>query len=495
LKILVTGGTGVIGRAAVTELLRRRHEVRLLSRGAAAAADAWDAPVEPFAGNVADAESLRGAADGCDAVLHIAGIIEESPPELTFQRVNIDGTANLVRLAEQAGVHRFVHVSSLGTDRGRSAYHRSKAASEEVVRCFAGSWCVVRTGAVIGPRDQTVSVLLRMMRTLPAVPVIDSGDQQFQPVWHEDAAWALAECVERDDVAGRVLRIAGPDVVTVREVLDIFGEVTDRDPIRLPLPSFLARIGTAVISAAGVETPVTAATVQMLLEGNYLRDGEANDLTGLLGATPEPLRSRLVQLVDELPEQMPAEGVGRLQRRRFVVDIHGSRLSGTALLDRFRDRFASIVPFEAAAEPGSPQSIELDATLTLQLPARGHVQVRVEQLDERSVTLVTLEGHPLAGIVRFRSEDRSGDAVRFTIDVVERAASRVDQLSMALIGSAAQRRTWMRTAENVVTESGGTAPGGVEEESWSLDDEAAEPIDEWARDLVQSRERRTENRV
>ncbi|HSJ10490.1 MAG TPA: DUF1990 family protein, partial [Longimicrobiales bacterium] len=247
--------------------------------------------------------------------------------------------------------------------------------------------------------------------------------------------------------------------------------------------------GSSVADALGIETPVSAATVQMLLEGNYIRDDESNDLTGLLGHLPLPTPNRLVELADQGAEQTPDAGVGPLQRRRFHIDIHGSGHTADELLELFRSRFAEIVPFEAAAEPGSPERVEEGATLTLQLPVRGHVQVRVEQLDARSFTLATLEGHPLAGVVRFRCDDGADGAVRFIIDVAERPASRVDQLSMALGGSAAQKRTWTQTAERMAEAAGGTAPGGVAEESWELEDSAADDVEDWVKALVRRRER------
>lgn len=493
MKILVTGGTGVVGRAAITELLQRGHQVRLLSRGAEKDAGSWSSGIEPFAGDVGDARRIIGAAEGCDAIVHIVGIVDESPPEVTFERINVEGTRNIMDEAIRAGVKRFVHISSLGAEHGSSEYHQSKVASEKIVETFPANWTILRTGAVVGPRDETVSVLLRMVRTLPAVPVIADGDQPFQPVWHEDLAWAIAECVERSDdgrVRCRTLRIAGPDVLTVNELLDLFGNVTDRSPVRVPLPSLLAKLGTSVASAVGIETPVSAATVQMLLEGNVLRDGEVNDLTDTLGHRPEPIRTRLVQLVDEMPEQTPDEGVGRLQRRRFRIRMHGTPHSARSLFEEFRQHFAEIVPFEAAAEPGAPETLEDGATLTLELPARGHVQVRVEKVEPTAVTLATLEGHPLAGIVRFSFHDEPGGGVRFTIEVIERPASRLDQLSMALVGSTAQKRTWMNTAERVCEHARASSEEGVVEDSWSLEDEEAKPFEEWVRRLVQERERR-----
>jgi uncharacterized protein YbjT (DUF2867 family) len=493
-KVLVTGGTGVIGTATVTELIGRGHQVRLLSRGAEDAQRQWESSVEAFAGDVGDADSIRGAAEGCAAVIHITGIVEESPPDVTFDRINVLGTEHVVHEAARAGVRRFVFVSSLGADRGSSEYHRSKMRGEEIVRDSGLGWTIVRLGAVMGPGDETVSVLLRMVRSLPAVPTIGNAGQEFQPVWHEDSAWALAECLERDDVTGETLRIAGPDVVTVRAVLDLFSAVTDRSPLRVPLPSFVARAGSSIASAVGIDTPVSSATVQMLLEGNYLRPGESNDLIDRLGARPLPTRNRLIDLIDDLPEQTPDEGVGSLQRRRFHIDIAGSRLAAGEMLARFADQFADIMPFEAAAEPGAPTRLAENATLTLELPARGHVQVRVEAVDANSITLATIAGHPLAGVVRFRFQDRDDGVLRFIIDIAERPASRLDQISMAIIGTAAQTRTWKQTAENVAGASGGQAAGDVVEQSWELEDASAEPLEEWIKELVQRRRRASENR-
>src|SRR5690606_23878825 len=113
------------------------------------------------------------------AVVHITGIVEESPPETTFEAINVEGTRNIVNEAQRAGVRRLIFISSLGADRGESDYHASKRRGEEIVRTFRGAWTVVRVGAVIGPGDETVSVLLRMVRILPAVPVIGDGRQPF----------------------------------------------------------------------------------------------------------------------------------------------------------------------------------------------------------------------------------------------------------------------------------------------------------------------------
>src|SRR5688572_9621885 len=99
MKVLVTGGTGVIGVATITALLRRGHSVRLLSRHASTEITQW-ADAEAFAADVTEPATLQGAADSCDVVLHIAGIVKEGPSELSYERVNVQGTCNLLAEAE-----------------------------------------------------------------------------------------------------------------------------------------------------------------------------------------------------------------------------------------------------------------------------------------------------------------------------------------------------------------------------------------------------------
>src|SRR5687767_5802340 len=118
MRVLVTGGTGVVGVGTVTALVREGHDVRLVSRNAERDARRWPNGVEAWRGDVAEPESIRGAADGCDAVVHLVAVVDEAPPDATFERVNVRGTRHIVREAERAGVSKLLFVSSLGCDRG-----------------------------------------------------------------------------------------------------------------------------------------------------------------------------------------------------------------------------------------------------------------------------------------------------------------------------------------------------------------------------------------
>ena len=493
MKVLVTGGTGLVGKAAVDQLVRMGHTVRLLSRHADDDARQWAEGVEPHRCDVSDPESLQGAADGCEAVLHVAGIVSEDPPEVTFRKVNVEGTRHLAREARRAGVRRFVYVSSLGADRGESDYHRSKNAAEEAVRAEAPpGWLVVRPGNVYGPGDEVVSLLLKLVRTLPVIPQVGRGDQPFQPVWHEDLGLALARAVEADEPRETTLDLAGPDVTTTSGVLDLLEKLTDKRTVRLPIPEAIAKLGASAAEAVGLDLRVTNDQITMLTEGNVLPPGAPNALTDVFGVTPLTLAEGLGRLVDEMPERLPHEGTGKLERQRYWADIRGSRLSADELFEAFRDEFSALTPdalMETGVEPGAGTKLEEGATLTMALPFRGNIQVRVEEVADRRVTAVTLRGHPLSGAIRWLVEEPAPGVVRFEVRSFTRPSDLVDFIGMRTFGKVAQKAAWRSVVQAVAERSGGEAPEGVQEETSTLEGKDAEDVERWVEELVMRRRR------
>src|SRR4029079_5913574 len=108
---------------------------------------------------------IRGSATDCEAIIHIAGIVAEVPPDRTFQRVTIDGPRYVVLEAERSCVQKLIYVSSLGAERGTSEYHKSKSVAEEVVRTFTRDWLRLRPRGRYGPGGETLPGVLRAGRT------------------------------------------------------------------------------------------------------------------------------------------------------------------------------------------------------------------------------------------------------------------------------------------------------------------------------------------
>src|SRR4051812_16668552 len=490
MKVLVTGGTGVIGEATVTEFVRQGHQVRLLTRNADEAVGQWPQGVEAWKASICELNELKGCAEGCDLVLHIAGIMEESPPRLTYESVNVEGTRNIVREAERCRVGRLIFVSSLGAEAGTSPYHRSKRRAEEIVRGFAGGWIILRPGNVYGPGDDVISRLLTMVRTLPVVPVIGSGDDRFQPIWAGDLVAAIAESVRRTDLHGRVLELAGEEKTSINEILDKFAEITGRSPARVPIPSFIATAGITMAGLFGARMPINESQLTMLAEGNHIRTPGTNALTGVFRIKPTPLDSGLRKLADLQPELTPDKGVGMLKRKRFWIDLSGSPLTPEELFARFRVRFGELTPFllDLHAEPGTPTVLDKGTTITMSLPVRGHVQVRVEHLTPNEAVMVTLDGHPLAGAIRFLSE-QIADLIRFQVQVYDRPANLADWAVMRTVGEGLQARSWESLLEAIVLESGATLVSPIQHEEEILDEDKTQRVEAWVNELVTERKR------
>ena len=115
-KILVTGGTGFIGNHIVRRLCAEQLPVRVLARATSPRGCLESLPVEVVLGDLLDRESLRKAATGCDTVFHVAAdyrLWARHPEEL--YRNNVEGTEQLLAIAFEAGVRRFIHTSTVGT--------------------------------------------------------------------------------------------------------------------------------------------------------------------------------------------------------------------------------------------------------------------------------------------------------------------------------------------------------------------------------------------
>jgi NADH dehydrogenase len=239
----------------------------------------------------------------------------------------------------------------------------------------------------------------------------------------------------------------------------------------------------------GARLPINESQLMMLSEGNVIETPGANALIGVFHIKPTPLDSGLRKLADALPEQTPDKGVGMLKRKRFWIDIAGSSLVPEELFARFRLRFGELTPFvNVHAEPGTPAILGKGNTLTMALPGRGNVQVRVEQLMPNSATLVTVAGHPLAGAIRFLAEQRS-DLIRFEVQVYDRPANLADWLMMRTVGDGLQSRTWESLVQAMVEESGGAAVSPIQHDETFLDEHKAERVEGWVKELVVERKR------
>lgn len=236
MKVFLTGATGFVGQAVLDRLLKAGHEVAVLARWRKAGIPAC---CECVPGDLLDLASLRLGSP--DAVIHLVGIIAELGMN-TFDAVHRAGTANLVAAAKSGGVGRFIHMSALGTrPNARSRYHQSKWAGEEIVRRSGLDFTIFRPSIIYGPGDQFVNEFERMSRFSPVLPVIGSGRGTFQPIPVSCVAEAFVKALDEPRSIGRTFDLAGPDLLTLPQILDAILEVKGRKRLKVRIPTPAAR--------------------------------------------------------------------------------------------------------------------------------------------------------------------------------------------------------------------------------------------------------------
>ena len=202
MTLAVTGATGFVGQAVVDEACRRGIALRALARREQAPCDG----VEWVRGDLADKQALRRLVAGAEAVLHVAGVVN-TPDPTGFHLGNVAGTEALVEAAREAGVRRFVFVSSLAAREPElSRYGQSKRHAEEVVQASGLNWTIVRPPAIYGPRDREI---LEMFRTAKwgVVPMPPPGRVSLVHV--DDLARLLLVLLSAGEAASQ--RIFEPD--------------------------------------------------------------------------------------------------------------------------------------------------------------------------------------------------------------------------------------------------------------------------------------------
>lgn len=280
--ILVTGATGFVGSRVVHALRARGHAVRALVRpdSSTRQLDAWGC--ELARGDVTDEASLRAAAEGCDAVVHLVSIIAGSPA--AFERVMVHGTANVVAAAEAAGLSRIVLMSALGVDessRELVPYYRAKWAMEQAVAASPVEHVILRPGFVFGAGGGVLPLFVRQVRLSPVTPVVGDGSRRLQPIWVDDLAEATAAAADLPAAAGRTLELGGPDVVTWNELYARIAAALGKQRRQLHLPVGLVR-AVATVAERLPQPPVTRDQLTMLEHADNVCDPTAaNDVLGL----------------------------------------------------------------------------------------------------------------------------------------------------------------------------------------------------------------------
>ena len=275
MKVLVTGGTGFLGRHLVERLALEGDEVWVLARDGKSDAELRGLGVHVVAGDVRQWSSLRRAVEGMDVIYHCAGKVEAGGRWLDFLEVNVLGTERLIQASLEHGVRRFIHVSSIGVyperpdgaviseddgyddNTGRGGYTRSKIMADQLAFWYARAQSapvtVIRPATIYGPGGKNNLVRVGVKKGRFNV-IFGDGGSIMPLVYVDNVVDALVLAARRDEAIGRAYNVVDDDRITQREYLERMGAALGRPQTTtyLPFPAVRLLAGGADAAKAAL---------------------------------------------------------------------------------------------------------------------------------------------------------------------------------------------------------------------------------------------------
>jgi NADH dehydrogenase len=294
--VTVFGGSGFLGRSVVRALAKRDFRIRVAVRRPELAGHLQPlgkvGQIHAVQANLRYPASVAAAMRDSHVAINLVGILTEGGAQ-TFDAVQGKGAATVAQAASAVGA-RMVHISALGADKNSpSRYARAKAAGEKAVLAATPSAIVMRPSVVFGPEDQFSNRFAALARMAPALPLIGGGATKMQPVYVGDVATAVADAVDGKAKSGTIYELGGPEVLTMREIMEIILAVTGRRRMLVSLPFGLAKFKATFLQFAPGALKLTPDQVALLRADNVV--SEAAKAAGLtlegLGITPDSLEA------------------------------------------------------------------------------------------------------------------------------------------------------------------------------------------------------------
>lgn len=306
--ITIYGGSGFIGRHVVRALAKTGARMRIAVRRPELAGFLQPlggvGQIIPVQANVRFPDSLLAPAKGADAVINLVGILAPSGKQ-TFKAVQDEGARHVAEAARAAGAKVLVHGSAIGADPDSpSVYARTKAAGEAAVKEVFPDAVITRPSVVFGPGDGFFNRFAALARLSPALPLIGGGKTKFQPVFAGDVAKAVMASLTGKAQTGAVYELGGPEILTMKEVMERVLAYTMRKRWLVPLPFPLAKLQGAILQLLP-NPPLTLDQVRLLERDNVVSEAAKRDNRTLegLGIT-EPVAAEAV-VPDYLKQYRP----------------------------------------------------------------------------------------------------------------------------------------------------------------------------------------------
>ena len=295
MRIAITGANSSVGHAFLTHLMNQTDNDLTVNAGVRTQTAADSLPnssnIAPYVIRYGDSPSLDKLLDGVTCVVHLAGILIESPSS-NYQSANVDATTAVVEAAQRAKLPHFVLVSALGANSlSSNAYYRSKGLAEDAVTASGLPTDIIRTPMLLGPGTAGAKALIGMAAR-PSVKVLGGGEHILRPLDVDDLNYAIRQCCQRGPSQTNSYELVGPEAVSHRELIIATGQLLGQNVSVGTLPVWSAKLG-ATLMGIFRRGGITPAVIDVITASETIHHNADVDL----GITLTPLSTTLQKLV------------------------------------------------------------------------------------------------------------------------------------------------------------------------------------------------------
>lgn len=296
-NIFLTGATGFVGTYVLEKLTASGFNVKALIRNKNKIKKYYN-NCEYITGDVLNTNTFEQSLDGIDVIVNLIGIIREIKSRgITFDKLHVEATKNLLMMADKYGIKRFIQMSANGvSDNSKIKYYHTKYVAEELVRKSNTTYTIFRPSIIFGKGDGFITMLAKKMKILPFFINFGKGNFPFQVISVDDVATYFAESINNEATFNKTFCLCGDEIYTFKEIISLIQNEMQLKRMIIPVPVNLIKIITTLLGNLD-SFPMTSDQLQMLLEGNVCNE---NCIDHIIKIKKIALTEKIADILEEV---------------------------------------------------------------------------------------------------------------------------------------------------------------------------------------------------